>query len=36
MNVKFMNRIILVLAHYLHWGYILNPKVLATAFLMVK
>ena len=28
MNVKLLNRIILVLAHRLHWGYILNPKVL--------
>ena len=28
MNVKFTNRIILVLAHCLHWSYILNPKVL--------
>ena len=28
MNVKFTNRIILVLAHRLHWSYILNPKVL--------
>ena len=36
MNVKFKNRIILVLAYHLLWGYMLNPKVLATAFLMVK
>ena len=28
MNVKVMNKIKLVLAHRLHWGYILNPKVL--------
>ena len=28
MNVKFMSKVILVLAHRLHWGYILNPKVL--------
>ena len=26
MNVKFMNKIILILAHHLHWGYILNLK----------
>ena len=35
-NVNFMNKIILVLAHSLHWGYIVNPEVLAAAFLMVK
>ena len=28
MNVKFMSKVILVLAHRLHWDYILNPKVL--------
>ena len=31
MNVKVMNKIKLVLAHRLHWGFILNPKVLVIA-----
>ena len=27
-----MNKVILDLAHSFHWGYIINPKILATVF----